>query len=73
MIKYAFQCPRCHSPFIGVCATVFLEILQTPDGEWETETASDYEYDRNSPGTCLDCDYQDRMRYFHTQDAGRCT
>lgn len=68
MTKYAFQCPKCRSTRIGVVATTFLDILQTPDGWWETEATSDHMYDADSSAECLTCEYYAQLSAFHTQD-----
>lgn len=68
MTNYAFLCPQCGSPRIGVTATVWLDIMQQPTGEWEIDTGFDYEFNDESPAGCLSCDYCAPMRSFHTSE-----
>jgi len=51
----AWKCPECASSALSVVVTVSANLLQEPDGNFQTDVAGDHEWDENSSMTCTDC------------------
>ena len=66
MALYRYDCPVCHGTNLAVEASVECTLLQSTDGNIETEEQGGHDWGAGSLMTCLDCQHSAEVHYFDT-------
>ncbi len=65
-MKARWQCPKCGSEDLKVSIRVWGDLTQYDDGNFETDTYGDHEWDEFSLMYCRECDYESTVLGFDT-------
>jgi len=72
-MKPQWQCPECGSDALKVSLTVWSNLMQYDDGNIETDTEGDHEWDNYSRMYCIECNYESTVLGFDTSVKERAT
>jgi predicted nucleic-acid-binding Zn-ribbon protein len=66
-----WKCPKCGSTFMDIQAVSWIHMIQTMDrtdgideNEWSTTSEKDIDWNHDSPASCNQCGYEEKLSCF---------